>query len=186
MLHRKILESPANKNLVANEINILKDLNHNHIIGFECAFSDNDYIYIMTELCDLGPLSQIIAARKLEIDECRYVLYHIFNGMKYLHKTGFIHRDLKPSNIVIDSNMQMKICDFGLAIHERNAHLEAQIMCGTPNYLAPEVIELKGAKFQSDVWAAGITAFFLLYKYKPFDSNQQREMFRRICLAKYR
>lgn len=113
-------------------------------------------------------------------------MYQILNGIDYIHKKGIIHRDLKLANILIDGEMQMKICDFGLAILETDAHLEAKIVCGTTNYLAPEVVNRKGFERRSDIWAIGVIAFSLLYGYKPFEADDEKTTFDRIVRVDYR
>lgn len=107
-------------------------------------------------------------------------------GTEYIHKKGIIHRDLKLANILIDGDMQMKICDFGLATLEADAISEAHIVMGTTNYLAPEVINRQGFKRRSDIWAIGVIAFVLLYGYKPFEGDDETTTHHRISKADYR
>lgn len=173
--------------MVKNEIKFHCKLKHEHVVRFVESFADRRHIYIVQALCSNGSLAQLCAQRKaLDVSECRYCVYQILNGAAYIHNKGIIHRDLKLANILIDHGMQMKIGDFGLAILETDAHLEANLMCGTTNYLAPEVINCKGSKRRSDVWAIGVIAFILLYGYKPFEAHDENTTHDRILCADYR
>lgn len=157
------------------------------MVDFIESFNDANHIYMIQSLCPNHSLRDLLKHRGVvRTHECRYFINQILKGVEYIHKLQIIHRDLKLSNILIDANMQMKICDFGLAISESDAQLEADIVCGTTNYLAPEVIDLKGFKRRSDVWAIGVIAFILLYGYKPFEAENEKATYERISRADYR
>lgn len=101
---------------------------------------------------------------------------HLLRSVHYIHNTGMIHRDLKPENIMLvfneDSNLKMaKIIDFGLAkFINRKADIEIEEMCGTPNYLAPEVLKGENPVEASDVFSLGVILYFMLRGMLPFDS----------------
>lgn len=187
ILSSTLIQDEVNKEMVKSEIEFHRKLKHEHVVGFVESFMDKRYIYIVQALCTNGTLGQIMIQRqRVLVPECRYCVFQILKGIDYIHRKGIVHRDLKVANILVDSNMQMKICDFGLAILERNAHLEADILCGTTNYLAPEVINLNGFERRSDIWAIGVIAFVLLYGYKPFEADTEKITFDRIARADYR
>lgn len=175
------------KQMVKNEIKFHSKLIHEHVVRFVESFSDRYRIYIVQKLCANGPLSQLLLERKhFDVAECRYCVHQILKGAAYIHNKGIVHRDIKLPNILINDHMQMKIADFGLAILEKDAHLEAKIVCGTTNYLAPEVINLVGNTRKSDIWAIGVITFVLLYGYKPFEADDEKATYARILRADYR
>lgn len=187
ILSRVLIQDEVNKQMVKSEIEIHRKLQHEHVVGFVESFTDEQHIYIVQALCANGTLGQIMIQRqRIFVSECRYCVFQILKGIDYIHNNGIVHRDLKMANILVDGNMQMKICDFGLAIRERDAHLEADILCGTTNYLAPEVINRNGFERRSDIWAIGVIAFILLYGYKPFEAKTEKLTFDRIARADYR
>lgn len=173
--------------MVKNEINFHSKLKHAHVVRFLESFTDQHRIYIVQKLCTNGSLLRLATQRnRFDVSECRYCMYQILKGAAYIHNEGIIHRDLKLANILIDDEMQMKICDFGLAILATDAHLEGSVECGTPNYLAPEVVKLEGFEKRSDVWAIGVIGFILLHGYKPFEGEDRKTTNDRITRADYR
>uniref|UniRef100_A0A674ICX4 Protein kinase domain-containing protein n=1 Tax=Terrapene triunguis TaxID=2587831 RepID=A0A674ICX4_9SAUR len=141
---------------VEREIELHSHLSHRHVVGFHRHFADRDNIYMILEYCSHKSLAHILKARKtLTEPEVRYYLRQIIAGLRYLHQQGIIHRDLKLSNFFLTKNMQVKIGDLGLATRDEQAGRRRGVVCGTPNYLAPEVIAKKGHSFQSDIWALG-------------------------------
>lgn len=89
-------------------------------------------------------------------------------------------------NSLIDHSMQMKICDFNLAIHKNDPRLEFKSICGTKNYIAPEVVNHEGFVRRSDIWAIGVITYELIFGYKPFEEDNTYATYRRIVLADYR
>lgn len=187
ILSSELVQDEVCKEMVKSEIHFHRKLKHEHIVAFVESFTDKQHIYIVQALCANGNLGQIMIQRqRIFVSECRYCVFQMLKGIDYIHSQGIVHRDLKVTNILVDANMQMKICDFGLAILERDAHLEADILCGTTNYLAPEVINLNGFERRSDIWAIGVIAFILLYGNKPFEADTEKLTFDRIARADYR
>lgn len=173
--------------LVLNEIEIHRKLKHNHVVEFLEAFEDAQFIYMIQSLCSNHSLKDLQLNRGcVSIPECRYFINQIMIGVEYIHKMGIIHRDLKLSNILIDEKMQIKIGDFGLAIHEDDPRLQSRSQCGTTNYLAPEVINRKGFTCRSDIWAIGVITYALCFGYKPFEDNDVMAVHQRIVCANYK
>lgn len=187
ILSQTLLNDKDNKQMVRNEITIHRRLQHGNIVKFVESFSDANNIYMIQSLCSNFSLANLLKQRgTVTLFECRYILNQILHGAHYIHEKGLIHRDLKVANILITDDMQMKIGDFGLVIRVENAPKEANILCGTTNYLAPEVIQLIGYKRRSDVWAIGVIAFILLFGYKPFEEKYIHKTMYRIKRADYR
>lgn len=173
--------------LIQNEIRIHRKLKHEHVVEFIESFEDTKHVYMVQTLCPNQSLRELAKSRgKLSVGECRYVLQQILEGTQYIHDRGVIHRDLKLTNVLIDSNMQMKIADFGLAICADDRRLLSCALCGTTNYLAPEVIEHKGFRLCSDIWAIGVIGFQIMFGYKPFDAIDLNSIHERISRVDYR
>lgn len=174
------------KRLVRNEILIHCKLRHEHVVQFIESFNDTNHIYMIQSLCMNHSLRELVKHRGVVgISDCRYFLNQILKGVDYIHKSGIIHRDLKLSNVLIDENIQMKIGDFGLAIECDSPRLKSKSLCGTTNYLAPEVVDRKGFTFGSDIWACAICAYVLLYGYTPFEEHDEAETYKRISCGNY-
>ncbi|XP_038239949.1 inactive serine/threonine-protein kinase PLK5 isoform X2 [Dermochelys coriacea] len=171
---------------VEREIELHSHLNHRHIVGFHRHFADRDNIYMILEYCSRKSLAHILKARKtLTEPEVRYYLRQIIAGLCYLHQQGIIHRDLKLSNFFLTKNMQVKIGDLGLATRDEQASQRRGVVCGTPNYLAPEVIAKKGHSFQSDIWALGCIMYTALTGCSPFEITHKQEMYQCIREGQY-
>lgn len=174
------------KQLVQNEIKIHCQLNHEHVVEFIESFNDDKHIYMIQSLCLNHSLRDLLKHRgAVNINECRYFLNQILKGVEYIHNMRIIHRDLKLGNVLIDEHMQMKIGDFGLAIECDSPRLKSKSLCGTTNYLAPEVVDRKGFVLGSDIWACGVMAFVLLYGYTPFEEHDVMETYKRISRVNY-
>lgn len=118
----------------------------------------------MLELCENGSLADALRKRKaFTMPEIRRFIIQVCGAVKYLHTRSVVHRDLKTGNIFLDKGMNIKVGDFGLAavvISQKDLGIRRTTMCGTPNYLAPEILERggKGHNEKVDLWAIGIIA----------------------------
>jgi polo-like kinase 1 len=108
-------------------------------------FEDKDNVYIFLELCSNQSLNELIRVRTYFLTpEIQSFLYGIIQGVRYIHSKQIIHRDLKLGNIFIDEKLNIKIGDFGLATKLEFNKENKRTVCGTPNYIAPEILEGKG------------------------------------------
>lgn len=114
---------------------------HENIVKFEHFFEDENNVYILLELCPNQTLGDLLRRRWCLTEfECRYYLKQIISAVKYMHSKRVLHRDLKLGNFFLNSKMQIKIGDFGLATKlKKELDLRSSI-CGTPNYMAPEIL----------------------------------------------
>ncbi|XP_060088502.1 serine/threonine-protein kinase PLK2-like isoform X1 [Heteronotia binoei] len=175
-----------NRGKVEREIELHSQLKHRNVVGFHRHFSDQENIYMVLEYCSRKSLAHILKARKtLTEPEVRFYLKQIISGLQYIHQQGIIHRDLKLSNFFITKNMQVKIGDLGLATREEQANRRRGVVCGTPNYLAPEVVAKKGHSFKSDVWALGCIMYTALTGCSPFEITHKQEMYQCIREGRY-
>lgn len=163
--------------MVLNEIKIHRKLKHKNIVAFIESFEDIKHVYMIQSLCSQNSLRTVKLNRGVvSIDECRYFMHQTLQGVHYIHQMGFIHRDLKLSNILLSENVQVKICDFGMAIHIDDA-LVSRTICGTRHYIAPEVTNRQGFVRRSDIWSVGIMSFSLTFDFKPFQNDNNFERF---------
>jgi polo-like kinase 1 len=185
IVSKKDLKTKIHKVKLFQEINIHRTLNHKHIVGFHEYFEDESYIYMILELCEKRSMAQLLRRRKfLTYPEARYFLNQVLSAVQYLHDNNIIHRDLKLANLFINNSMEVKIGDFGLSTRIRNGERK-KTMCGTPNYIAPEILEKKGHGYEVDVWSIGCIMFTLLVGKPPFETTSLKETYRRIRRCDY-
>ncbi|XP_063145821.1 inactive serine/threonine-protein kinase PLK5-like [Candoia aspera] len=176
----------GNRGRVLSEIELHSQLQHRNIVGFHRHFADQENIYMVLEYCSRKSLAHILKVRgTLTEPEVRFYLKQMISGLQYLHQQGIIHRDLKLSNIFITKSMQVKIGDLGLATQEQQACRRRGVVCGTPNYLAPEVIAKRGHSFKSDIWALGCIMYTVLAGFTPFEITCKQELYERIQEGHY-
>uniref|UniRef100_A0AAY4ETJ5 Serine/threonine-protein kinase PLK n=1 Tax=Denticeps clupeoides TaxID=299321 RepID=A0AAY4ETJ5_9TELE len=150
------VSKPHQREKIDREIELHRGLHHKHVVHFYHHFEDKDNIYILLEYCSRRSLAHILKARKVLTEpEVRYYLRQIVSGLKYLHEQEILHRDLKLGNFFINEAVELKIGDFGLAAKLEPIESRRRTICGTPNYLSPEVLNKQGHGCESDVWALG-------------------------------
>jgi polo-like kinase 4 len=186
-LSKSRLGRDTDRKRVTSEIYIHSRLNHPSILRLYTSFEDKQHVYLVMELCENGPLFDYIhqgrnAHRVLSEPETRFVMLQVIQGMLYLSKLGIMHRDLKLGNLLLTRENNVKIADFGLAaMFPKNSHAkyssktesrarEQQTLCGTPNYIAPEIVVRKPYSQEVDVWSLGCLAVVLLTGVPPFES----------------
>lgn len=172
--------------LVRNEISIHSALKHLHVVQFVESFADDRFVYMVQALCSSTLRHFHKSFGVGSVDQVRYFVSQILEGVRYIHEKKYIHRDMKLSNVFLDENMQIKIGDFGLAIHVEDPRLDEKHICGTINYLAPEVVSYKGFSCLTDVWAIGVITFVLMFGFKPFKEDFAYETQVRISRAEYK
>lgn len=161
-------------------------MRHANIVQFHRAFTFESCTYLILELCPNGSLMEMVKKRKgLTEAEVRFYTIQIAGAIKYMHGKGIIHRDLKMGNIFLDRNMNAKVGDFGLAallVTGNDMHtIRRTTLCGTPNYIAPEILQKgkAGHDHNVDIWSLGIIMFAMLTTKPPFQSSTTDEIYRR-------
>lgn len=189
VVEKSSIVKEAQKNKIRYEIRIHRELRHKHVVKFERHFEDKDFVYILMEYCNNQTLMELKKRRThLTEPEVQYYLQQILTAVKYCHKQNVIHRDLKLGNILIDSKMNLKLADFGLAAQLSQPSDRKTTICGTPNYIAPEVLNGNrkgGHSFAVDVWSTGVIMYTLLLGKPPFQTGTVNKTYRRIKTAKY-
>ncbi|XP_061241211.1 serine/threonine-protein kinase Chk2 isoform X3 [Bos javanicus] len=173
--HFRIFRDPALD--VETEIEILKKLNHPCIIKIKDFFDAEDY-YIVLELMEGGELfDRVVGHKRLKEATCKLYFYQMLLAVQYLHENGIIHRDLKPENVLLSSPKEdclIKITDFGQSKILGETSL-MRTLCGTPTYLAPEVLNSFGTAGYNravDCWSLGVILFICLSGYPPFSEHK--------------
>ena len=143
-------------------------MRHSNIVQFHRAFTFQQSTYIVLELCPNGSLMDMVKKRCfLTEPEVRFYTIQIAGAIKYMHAKGIIHRDLKMGNIFLDKDMNIKVGDFGLAAllmsGKDMSACRRTTLCGTPNYIAPEILEKskRGHDHAVDIWSLGIIMYVL-------------------------
>ncbi|XP_075977528.1 ovarian-specific serine/threonine-protein kinase loki [Anticarsia gemmatalis] len=178
---------------IMNEINIMKAVRHPCIISTEEVFDSRDAVYIVLELMQGGELfDRITKQGHLTEQLTRFLFRQMVLAVKYLHSQGITHRDLKPENVLLESKEDdtvVKITDFGLSKFVGEDSF-MKTMCGTPLYLAPEVLRANGQRSygpEVDVWSLGVIFFVCLVGYLPFSSDYKDLSLKdQIMYGKYR
>ena len=183
---KNLVKSRAKEKLIS-EIKIHKNIHHEHIVNFEHYFEDVDNVYILLELCQNQTLHELLKRRKALMElEVQYYIFQLTKALEYLHSLKIIHRDIKLANLFLTEDMQLKLGDFGLATKMEFDGERKRSFCGTPNYIAPEILDGKtGHSFEVDIWGIGIIAYILLIGKPPFLGNNEKETYKRIRLKNY-
>uniref|UniRef100_A0A8C4I1J9 Serine/threonine-protein kinase PLK n=1 Tax=Dicentrarchus labrax TaxID=13489 RepID=A0A8C4I1J9_DICLA len=180
------VSKPHQREKIDREIELHKVLHHKHIVHFYHHFEDKENIYILLEYCSRKSLAHILKARKVLTEpEVRYYLRQIVSGLRYLHEQEILHRDLKLGNFFVSESMELKVGDFGLAAKLEPAGNRRKTICGTPNYLSPEVLNKQGHGCESDIWALGCVMYTMLLGRPPFETTNLKETYRCIREARY-
>eukprot|EP00761_Pharyngomonas_kirbyi_P012556 gb/GECH01012583.1/.p1 GENE.gb/GECH01012583.1/~~gb/GECH01012583.1/.p1 ORF type:complete len:618 (+),score=124.59 gb/GECH01012583.1/:1-1854(+) len=166
---------------VVNEIEIHCQLDHPNIVKLYDSFEDEEYVYLVLELCESGNMSEYIKKWKyISESESKYYITQLMAGLQYLHSHGIIHRDLKLSNILIRQDMTIKIADFGLATVLGSPQEACNTMCGTPNYMSPELASSQSYSFPADMWSVGCILFHFLTGRSPFQSKSFKQILKKV------
>ncbi|EEH07142.1 serine/threonine-protein kinase plo1 [Histoplasma capsulatum G186AR] len=185
----KVVKSEMNQKKMEEkfrtELQIHSKMCHPNIVGFYRAFSFEQNTYVILELCPHGSVMDMVRKRKcLSLPEVRRFMVQLCGAVKYMHKRNVAHRDLKMGNLFLDRNMDIKVGDFGLAaiILSEKDEKRRRTLCGTPNYIAPEVLDKsKGGHNQKvDIWSLGVIFFAMLTGYPPFQSKTQDEIYKKV------
>lgn len=176
------------EDMIETEVNILKRIRHPNIVQLYEMYEIDNKIYLVMELVTGGELfDEIVGRGTFHEKDAAKVVQKILQAIDYLHLMGIVHRDLKPENLLLSDrtkNPSVKISDFGLS----KIFDEVQLMrtaCGTPGYVAPEVLRRQGYGPQVDLWSLGVITYILLCGYPPFFHQNNTELFRKIMAGRF-
>jgi len=161
IMPKSSLTKSRQRQKLVSEIKIHKSLNHKNIVKFEHVFEDNENVYILLEICQHQTLNELIKRRKRLTElEVQCFLKQMLDGVSFMHKNRVIHRDLKLGNLFLSDKLELKMGDFGLATKLDSNEQKKYTVCGTPNYIAPEVLDQnKGHSYEVDIWSLGVILF---------------------------
>ncbi|XP_026903279.2 serine/threonine-protein kinase ULK2 isoform X3 [Acinonyx jubatus] len=171
--------------LLGKEIKILKELQHENIVALYDVQELPNSVFLVMEYCNGGDLADYLQAKgTLSEDTIRVFLHQIAAAMRILHSKGIIHRDLKPQNILLSyanrrksnvSGISIKIADFGFARY-LHSNMMAATLCGSPMYMAPEVIMSQHYDAKADLWSIGTVIYQCLVGKPPFQANSPQDL----------
>ncbi|KAF7842893.1 CBL-interacting serine/threonine-protein kinase 23-like [Senna tora] len=175
---------------IKREISTMKLIRHPNVIRMHEVMASKTKIYIVLEFVTGGELFDKIASKgRLKEDEARKYFQQLICAVDYCHSRGVCHRDLKPENLLLDANGMLKVSDFGLSALPQQLREDGLLhtTCGTPNYVAPEVIHNKGYDgTKADLWSCGVILFVLMAGYLPFEDNNLMALYTKIFKAEFK
>ncbi|KAL3619576.1 CBL-interacting serine/threonine-protein kinase 8 [Castilleja foliolosa] len=172
---------------IKREISIMKRVRHPYVVRLHEVIASRTKIYIILEFITGGELFDKIAHHgRLSESESRRYFQQLIDGVDYCHNKGVYHRDLKPENLLLDSQGNLKISDFGLSAFPAEGVSVLRTTCGTPNYVAPEVLSHKGYNGAlADIWSCGVILYVLMAGYLPFDEIDLMTLYGKIEGAQF-
>jgi len=188
-IHKDRLK-PSELESVLTEAAVLASLEHPNVIQYIEHFEDHHKFYIVTEYLAGGELfDRIVQKEYYNENDVRTVMRTLLKTVKYCHDLGIVHRDIKPENILlVDSkdDSSIKLADFGFAKKvDFGGFNSLQTACGTPGYVAPEIITCDTYDKRVDIWSLGVVAYIMLCGYPPFRSDDRKNLYRMIRNAQY-
>lgn len=183
------LMDPNRRKSVKREIKIMEKMKHPSIIRLYEVIDTSKYVILVMEYVGGGSLYGYLKSkpqRRLEEQDAKRIFKQILEGLKYCHSRCITHRDIKLENLLLDDNNNIKIIDFGFSTCIPNDK-KIKIFCGTPSYMAPEIVlKLEYAGPPADIWALGVLLFTLLSGQFPYRGATDAELYKKIRRADYK
>jgi len=177
-VNKKMVEKAEN---LKTETSLLQRVNHPNVVKLLDICDTKDTLFIVMELMEGGELYEEIVKRKSFTEkDASYIMMQLFSALDYLHKNDIVHRDLKLENLLLTKkdHLEIKLADFGLSkVYTGEA---MQTACGTPYYVAPEILTGDGYNKKIDTWAAGVLLYVLLSGRLPFSGETDVDLFKAI------
>ncbi|XP_016486416.1 CBL-interacting serine/threonine-protein kinase 25-like [Nicotiana tabacum] len=173
---------------IIREISIMRLVRHPNIVELKEVMATKQKIFVVMEYVKGGELFAKVAIGKLKEDVARKYFQQLISAVDFCHSRGVFHRDLKPENLLLDENENLKVSDFGLSALSEQLRNDGLLhtQCGTPAYVAPEVLRKKGYDgAKSDIWSCGVILYVLLAGFLPFQHENMMKMYRKVFKAEY-
>jgi serine/threonine protein kinase len=168
-------------NNTKTEREIMGATDHPFIVKLHYAFQTVDKLYMIMDFINGGELFfHLRRAERFTEEKTRFYSAEVIIGLNYLHGLGIIYRDLKPENILLDSEGHIKLSDFGLSKNSFDVEDKTYSFCGTPEYLAPEIIQSGGYNQAVDYWSYGILIYEMLAGCPPFTTKNREQLYKDI------
>lgn len=174
---------------IKREIATMKLIKHPNVVRLYEVMGSKTKIFLVLEFVKGGELfDKIVNHGRMREDEARKYFQQLINAVDYCHSRGVYHRDLKPENLLLDEYGSLKVSDFGLSALSLQVRDDGLLhtTCGTPNYVAPEVLNDKGYDgATADLWSCGVILFVLLAGYLPFEDDNVMNLYKKISCAEF-
>ena len=173
---------------IKREVSVMKLVRHPHIVELKEVMATKGKIFLVMEYVNGGELFAKVNNGKLTEDLARKYFQQLISAVDFCHSRGVTHRDLKPENLLLDQNEDLKVSDFGLSTLPEQRRADGMLVtpCGTPAYVAPEVLKKKGYDgSKADLWSCGVILFALLCGYLPFQGENVMRIYRKAFRAEY-
>jgi len=169
-----------------SEAEVMRSIDHPFIVKLWNSFEDEENLYMVMEFAAGGELFYHLRERgKFDEHTARFYAAEVIMALEYLHSSGIVFRDLKLENLVLSATGHIKLTDFGFAKNLEDTG-RAFTLCGTPEYLAPEIIRGTGYNYSVDWWALGVLLFEMLSGYSPFYSSSPLEIYKNVLSGRIR
>ena len=180
-LNKSVLTRNRHLKYAITEWNVLKRADHPYIIRMHYSFQTPDYLYMILDFCPNGDLSIHLNNKQIfEENEAKFYIAEVVLAMDYLHKKDILYRDLKPENILVSHDGHIKMADFGLAKEGVNDKKKAKSFCGSPAYLAPEMLGTRGVGKAADIYQLGAVLYELLVGLPPYYTENIKKLYENI------
>lgn len=173
---------------IKREISVMRLVRHPNIVELKEVMATKTKIFFVMEYVRGGELFGKVAKGRLKEDQARKYFQQLISAVDFCHSRGVSHRDLKPENLLLDDNEDLKISDFGLSALPEQLRLDGLLhtQCGTPAYVAPEVLRKKGYDgSKADTWSCGVILYVLLAGFLPFQDENLMSMYNMVLRAEF-
>jgi|UniRef100_A0A2N9IFA1 serine/threonine protein kinase len=188
VIHKDHIKREGLIEQIKREISVMSLVRHPNIVELKEVMATKGKIFFVMEYVKGGELFAKVAKGKLKEELARKYFQQLVSAIDFCHSRGVSHRDLKPENLLLDDNEDLKVSDFGLSALPEQLWNDGLLhtQCGTPAYVAPEVLRKKGYDgAKADIWSCGVILFVLLSGYLPFQAENVMKMYRKVFKAEY-
>jgi serine/threonine protein kinase len=184
VLYKSQLSRAGVEHQLRREIEIQSHLRHPNILRLYGYFYDSSRVYLILEYAEHGEVYKPLQKEtKFSEEKTSKYVRQLAGALYYCHKKHVIHRDIKPENLLIDSKGELKIADFGWSVHAPTAR--RQTLCGTLDYLPPEMVEGQPHDHNVDIWSLGVLMYEFLVGSPPFEAHGHKDTYRRISRVEF-